>query len=57
MGYYTACSGNVFPAFRGNLTIPSSVVKSPGIFYCCTVHFVVYLSNTPRNAHILSLII
>ena len=25
--------------------------------YLCTVHFVVYLSNTPTNAHIYSLII
>jgi len=24
--------------------------------YCCTVHFVVYLSKTPKNAHIKSLI-
>jgi len=29
LGYYVASSGNSLPAFRNNLSVPSSMVKNP----------------------------
>jgi hypothetical protein len=29
LGYYTASSGNCYPSFRDNVSVPSSRVKSP----------------------------
>jgi hypothetical protein len=29
LGYYTASSGNFLPAFRGNMSVPSSGVNNP----------------------------
>jgi len=31
LGYYAASGGTFLPAFRGNLSVASSRVKSPGV--------------------------
>jgi hypothetical protein len=39
LGYYAASCGNCLPTFRGNISVPSSRVKSPTDNY----------HTTPRN--------